>query len=222
MLRRGVWSDRRPYSVVPESPATRSRVPHQLSPRRPRRWWWLRGRPRRRRSPARRTTLGCRTLPVIAAIPVPVVGVAPAWVRLIAWAPVRAGRRGRGRLGPGAGAAGRSESRQCQPATQQRARRPPDPRPRLLCSRHLPRVSLRHESKQVVIPSHLEPRPAETLKRNSTTRRSTLATRVHPGESARLVMTSWPRKRRGAPSDGISRPRRSATNGDRAAMERDC
>jgi hypothetical protein len=183
MLRRGVWSDRHPYSVVPESPTIRSRVPHQLSPRRPRRWRWLRRRPRRRRSPgapARRTTLGCRALPVMAAIPVPVVGVAPARIPSITRAPVRAGRRGR--LGPGAGAVGQSQSGQSQPATQQDARTPPDPRSRLFFSRHLPRISLRHESKQVVIPSHLEPWAAETLKRNSTTspsaRRRIVDTRI--------------------------------------------
>ena len=72
--------DRSPYSVVPESPHTGGRVPHQLSPRRRRRWRWWRRRPRRRGPPgprARRTTLACRTLPVVAVIPVPVVGSGP-------------------------------------------------------------------------------------------------------------------------------------------------
>jgi hypothetical protein len=151
LARAGVSLDRSPYSVVPESPNIGSRVPHQLSPRRPRRWRWLRRRPRRRRSPgppARRTPLAGRTLPVVAAIPVPVVGVAPARVPLIPWAPVIAGRRGRGRLGPGAGAVSRSESGQGQPDTHQHTRGPPNPRSRLPHGRHLPRISFRPESKQ--------------------------------------------------------------------------
>lgn len=134
--------DRSPYSVVPESPNIGSRIPHQLSPGRPRRWRRLWRRPRRRGSPgspAHRTTLACRALPVVAVIPVPVIGVAPAWVPLITWAPVIAGRRGR--LGPGGGTASQPERGQSQPASHQHARRPSSPRSCLLCSRHLPRIS---------------------------------------------------------------------------------
>lgn len=138
---------RSPYSVVPESPNIGSRVPHQLSPRRPRRLGWPRRRPSQRRSPGPPPTLACRTLPVVAVIPVPVVDVAPARVPLITWAPVIGGRRGRGRLGPRARTASQSESRQRQPAPHQHTRRPPNPR--LLCSRHLPRISPQPEpSKQ--------------------------------------------------------------------------
>ena len=96
--------DRSPYSVVPESPHTGGRVPHELSPRRPRRGRWLRRRPHRCGPPgprARRTTLARRTLPVVAMTPVPVVNSAPARVPLITWAPVTVGRRGGGRLSPG-------------------------------------------------------------------------------------------------------------------------
>jgi hypothetical protein len=156
-VRAGVWLDRSPDSVVKESPTICSRVPHQVSLRRPRRWRWLRRRPRRRGtpgSPARRSR--CRSLPVVALIPVPVVVSAPGRVPLITWAPVIAGRGGRGRLGPGVEAAGQSESRQSQPANHQHVRRPPNPRSRLLYSRHLPRISLRPESKQVLIPIHLK------------------------------------------------------------------
>ena len=152
----GVWSDRSPYSVVPESPNTGSRVPHQLSPGRPRRWRWLRRRPQRGSPgpPARRTALACRTLPVVAVIPVPVVDAAPSRVPLSTRAPVIAGRRGRGRLGPWVGAASQSESGHGQSATHQQPRRPPNPRSLLLHSRHLP--SLRPESRQVALPSHPE------------------------------------------------------------------
>src|ERR1700752_1785351 len=91
-----VWSDRSPYAVVPKSPLVDSRVPHHVSPRRPRRWRWWRRRPWRRRSPgspARRTALvrESRTLGVVAVIPVRVV--APARVPSITWAPVVIGRR---------------------------------------------------------------------------------------------------------------------------------
>jgi hypothetical protein len=130
----GVWSDRSPYSVVPEPPNIGSRVPHQLSPGRPRRWRWLRRRPRRRGppgSPARRTIRASRTLPVVAMIPVPVRDVAPARVPLITWAPVIGRRRGRDRPGPRARTASQSERGQSQPATHQHARRPPKPRTRL-------------------------------------------------------------------------------------------
>jgi hypothetical protein len=136
--------DRSPYPVVPESPNTGGRVPHQLSPRRPRRLRWRRRRPRRCGPPgprARRTTLACWTLPVVAMIPVPVVGSAPARVPLITRAPAIAGRRGGGRLSPGA--ANQPEAAQRQRATRQRAARPPNP---LLYSRHLSRISLRPES----------------------------------------------------------------------------
>ncbi len=154
--RADVWSDRSPEPVVPDSPDASRRVPHQLSPRRPRRRRWLRRRPRRRgtpRSPTRRTALG-RTLPVVAVIPVPLVDVAPARIPLITRAPVIARRWDRGRPDQGGGAAGQSEGGQGQPATQQRARRPPNPRSRSLYGRHLPRISLGRESKQVVIRVH--------------------------------------------------------------------
>ena len=107
-----------------------SLVPHQLSPGRPRRWRWLRRRPRRRDSPgppARRTNLACRTLPVMAVIPVPVVSLAPARVSLITRAPVIVGRRSRRRLGD---AAGQSESEQDQSTTRQHACAQPNPRSR--------------------------------------------------------------------------------------------
>jgi hypothetical protein len=157
--RKPAFSDRSKYSVVPESPNVGSRVPHQLSPRRPRRWRRLRRRPRRRRppgSPPGRTKRASRTLPVVAVIPVPVRDVVPTRVPWITRAPVIAGRRGWSRPGRGAGAAGQSESGQNQPATHQHARRPPNPRCRLLYGRHLPRISLRPESRQVVIPAEAE------------------------------------------------------------------
>jgi len=111
-------SDRIPYSAVPEAPTIGCLVPHHLSPRRPRRWRWLLRCPRRRDSPgpkARRTTLTCRRLPVVAVMPVPVVGGAPARVPVITRAPVIARRRDRSRLGPRA--ARQPESRQNQPTS---------------------------------------------------------------------------------------------------------
>jgi hypothetical protein len=147
LARACVWSDRGPDSVVPESPSVGSLVPHHLSPRRPRRWRRRRRRPRRRHSPgpeARWTNLTCRTLPVVALIPIPVVGSAPAWVPLITRAPVRAWHRGR----LGAGAASQSESEQSQPASHQHACRP-------FSSRHPPRISRRPESMQAVISATL-------------------------------------------------------------------
>jgi hypothetical protein len=148
------FSDGSPYSVVPESPDAGRRVPHQLGPRRPRRRRRLRRRPSRRRSPgspARRTTLGRRTLPVVAVVPVPLVDVAPARVPWIAWAPVIAGRRRGRRPCPGIGPGQSQGRRQSQHATRQQARRPPNPESRSLHGRHLPRISLELESRQVVI-----------------------------------------------------------------------
>ncbi len=101
--------DRSPHSVVPDSPTVDGGVVHQVGPRCPRRLRWLRRRPHRRGAPGRRThpmTLGraSRTLPVVAAIPVPVRGLAPARVPCTTRAPA-SGLRGR-RLGrPFAGAA---------------------------------------------------------------------------------------------------------------------
>jgi hypothetical protein len=141
-----VWSDRSPYRVVPESPPVGSLVPHQVRPGRPRRWSRRRWRPRRRKAPgsgARGSRRASRALPVVAVIPVPVRDGGPARVPLITRAPVIAGRRGRRRRGPGVGAASQFESGQRQPATHQRARRPPDPPSRLPHSPHLPRISLR-------------------------------------------------------------------------------
>jgi hypothetical protein len=137
-IQRAKGSDRSPYSVVPESPRIGGLVPHHLSPRRPRRSGWLRRCPRRRNSPgakARRTGLACRTLAVVAVIPVPVVRLTPARIPLIARAPVIAGCGGRGRLGQGAEAASQSERGQRQPANHQHACTP-------LYRRHLPRISL--------------------------------------------------------------------------------
>jgi hypothetical protein len=139
-----VWLDRSPYCVVPQSPTIHRPVPHQLSSWRPRRRRRLRCRPHRRWSPrsrARRTTLARRTLPVVAAIPVPVVDSAPSRVPGITGTPVIAGRRGR--LDPrGVDAADQSESGQRQPASPQRPRTPANPRLFLFCNRHLPRISL--------------------------------------------------------------------------------
>lgn len=143
--RAGVGSDRSPNPVVPESPPIRSLVPHHQRPRRPRRWRWLRRRPRRRDSPGPvtcRTSLACRTLPVVAVIPVPVVGLPPTRVPLIAGAPVISGRRSRDRLRPRA--ASQSERGQSQPAKHQHPCRP-------LHSRHLPRISLRPDSTQAAV-----------------------------------------------------------------------
>ena len=151
------WSDRRPYSVVEESPSIDGRVPHQVGLRRPRRRRWRRRRPRRRGSPgspgspACGSALGRRALPVVALIPVPVVVGAPGRVPLITRAPVVAGRRGRGRLRRDVEAAGQSESGQSQPATHQHTRRPLNPRSRLLYLRHPSRVSLTPQSRQVVL-----------------------------------------------------------------------
>jgi hypothetical protein len=134
--------DRSPHAVVPESPITDSGVPHQVSVWRPCRWRWLRRRPRWRgspRSPACRSPLTCRTLPVVTLIPVPVVVVAPRRVPLLTRAPVIAGRRDRRRLGD---AAGQTKRRQGQPASRQHAGAQPNPRSRALYSRHFPRTSL--------------------------------------------------------------------------------
>jgi len=131
-------SDRSPDLVVPESPATGCLVPHHARARRPRRWRWLRRCPRRRESPgpvAHRASLARSTLPVVAVIPVPVVDAAPARVPLITGTPVIAWRGRRLRDG-----ATRSESGQCHRATHQCACRPPDPRSRALCRRHLLRL----------------------------------------------------------------------------------
>jgi len=133
-------SDRSPDLVVPESPATGCLVPHHARARRPRRWRWLRRCPRRRESPgpvAHRASLARSTLPVVAVIPVPVVDAAPARVPLITGTPVKA-RHGR-RLRDTAGQSGRGERH------HQRACRPPDPRSRSLCRRHLLRL-LHHPS----------------------------------------------------------------------------
>ena len=143
--RAGVGSDRGPNPVVPESPPISSLVPHHQRPRRPRRWRWLRRRPRRRDSPgseADRTGLACRTLPVVTVIPVPVESLPPTRVPLIARAPVITGRRSRDRLGPGA--ASQSERGQRQPADRQHPGRP-------LHSRHLPRISLRPDLTQPAV-----------------------------------------------------------------------
>jgi hypothetical protein len=125
----GFRSGRSPYSVVPEPPTLSSLVPHQVGAGRPWRWSRRRWRPGRRRTPgtvARGRRRASRTLPVVAVIPVPVRDGAPAWVPLITGAPVRAGRRPR--LGPGAGAAGQSESGRRQPKTHQHTRRSPSPK----------------------------------------------------------------------------------------------
>jgi hypothetical protein len=140
LARAGAPLDRSPYSVVEEPPTIGRGVPHQVRLGRPRRWRWLRRRPRRRGSPgspADWPTLirDSRTLPVVAVIPVPVV--APARVPVITWAPVIAGPRDRRRLGPGVGAASQSESRQRQRASRQRAGIKAKPRSRLLHSRSL-------------------------------------------------------------------------------------
>lgn len=135
-----VCSDGRPYPVVPEAPIGISRVPHQLSPRGPRRLRWLWGRPRRRgspRPPARRAGRAAGMLPIVAAIPVPVQDAAPRRAPLIARAPVI--RRGRCRLRTRA--AGQSQNGQRQSAAHQHTRSPPQPRSRPLDSRHLPRIS---------------------------------------------------------------------------------
>jgi|GEM_PF-3988880 len=133
----GVVSDGRPYSVVPDAPISVSRVPHHLSPGRPRRLGWLRWRPCRRGSPGPPTRRGgrpARMLPVVAAIPVPVQDIAPRGAPWIARAPVLGG--GRRRLRDGA--AGQAQNGQRQ---HQHGRRPPQPRSRSLDSRHLPRIS---------------------------------------------------------------------------------
>ena len=130
--------DRSPHSVVPEPPTIGSGVPHQVGPRRPRRLWWLRRRPRRRGSPrspadqAARPNLirASRTLPVVAVIRVQVV--APAWIPRITGAPVRV-RRGRRRR---VGDAGSEE-----PHTHKHARAQPNPRCRSLGSSHVPIVA---------------------------------------------------------------------------------
>jgi hypothetical protein len=135
---------RGPYSVVPEPPTIGRRVPHELGPGRPRRSGRLRRRPWRRRppgSPARRTALTGRALPVVAAIPVPVVDGSPARVPLLTWAPVIAGRGGRGRLCRGTGPAGQAESGQSQTTAHQHRREPPSPRSCLFFGRHLPRFA---------------------------------------------------------------------------------
>lgn len=76
-----LWSDRSPYSAVPNSPVTGAgRVPHHLRSRRPGRLRWLGRGPWRRRSPGPPSCRGgraARTLPVVALIPVPVRDVAP-------------------------------------------------------------------------------------------------------------------------------------------------
>lgn len=142
-------SDRSPYPVVPEPPAVGGRVPHQLSAGRPRRWRWLRCRPRRRGTPgppARRTERASRALPLVALVPVPIRYGAPARVPGITWAPAIARGRGRSPLGPGCGAAGQCKSGQRHPAGHQHVRKPPHPRSRLPRRRHLQRISFRKTS----------------------------------------------------------------------------
>ena len=73
-----------PDSVVPETPIVHTGVPHDLRPRRPRRWRRHRPRPRRRRTIAGGSAVV--VVPVTAAVP---VGVrAPALVPLVARAPM--------------------------------------------------------------------------------------------------------------------------------------
>ena len=120
-------SDRRPYSVVEESPTIGSGVPHQVGPGRPRRWRRLRRRPRRRRpqwapaDQAARPTLvrASRTLPVVAVIRVQVV--APARIPWITRAPVVVGRRSRRRISD---SASQSESGQRQTTSQHACAQP--------------------------------------------------------------------------------------------------
>ena len=134
---------RGPHSVVPKTPAIGVGIPHQVSPGRPRRWRWLRRRPRRwgaPRSPAdqpARPTLvrASRTLPVVAVIRVRVV--APARIPWITRAPVVAGRRSWCCLGD---AADQSGSEQGQ-TTHQRACAQPNPRCRSLHGSHVPIIS---------------------------------------------------------------------------------
>jgi hypothetical protein len=140
--RAGVGSDRSPNPVVPESPPVSSLVPHHQCSGRPRRWRWLRRRPRRRDSPGPEAGRTGLALSVVAVIPVPVVGLPPTRVPLIAGAPVISGRRSRDRLGPGA--ASQSERGQSQPANHQHPCRP-------LHSRHLPRISRRPDSTQAAV-----------------------------------------------------------------------
>lgn len=112
-----LYLDGSPDSVVPESPSIVSGLPHDMRSGRPRWWRWLRRRPYRRRSPlaeARRTR---RAFPVVALVPVPVIGRTPARVPWITWTPVMA----RGRLGH---AADQPERGQSQPATHQHAHTP--------------------------------------------------------------------------------------------------
>jgi hypothetical protein len=84
LTRLRAWSERNPDWAVPVSPTIRSGVPHDLSPRRPRRWPGRRRRPRRGSSITRRATVA--VVPVTAVIPVLVR--APAVVPLLARAPV--------------------------------------------------------------------------------------------------------------------------------------
>jgi hypothetical protein len=138
------WLDRSPYPVVPESPTIGIGIPHQVSPRRPRWWRWLRRRPRRRGSPrspadqaAWSTLVGAsRTLPVVTVIRVQVV--APTRIPWITRAPVRVGRRRRRRLGD---AASRPESEHGQTTTGQHACAEPNPRSRSPHGTHNPIIS---------------------------------------------------------------------------------
>jgi hypothetical protein len=105
--------ERNPNSAVPETPIIHTGVPHDLSPRCPRRWRWHRPRPRRRTIAGRAAVV---VVPVTAVVPVRVV--APAPVPIVARAPVMV-VRGCGRRHRLRGAGGQSESRCGDPAGRQ-------------------------------------------------------------------------------------------------------
>jgi hypothetical protein len=115
--------DRAPNGAFPVTPMVHAGIPHDLSPRGPRRRRWRRARPWRSPVVAGRATV--IVVPVTAVVPV-LVG-APAWFPLLSRAPVVVIHRYRRRSGLG-GARGQPQRGHSQTAGRQRTGAQANPR----------------------------------------------------------------------------------------------